>query len=202
MSSVVTIEPRRHQIVRPIERGRAALGMIAFIATEAALFAALFLSYWYLSRGRLSWPPPPLEPPKLGLASLMTLLLLSSSAALQWAGAGIRAGNLPRLRLGLVLTVLLGGSFLVTQVFEYRDYLKHVQPKSGAYGSIFYLITSVHGAHVLVGVLMLCYVGLQARAALFTAQRHQAVRLVSWYWHFVDVVWIGIFAMLYIRPHV
>lgn len=202
MSSVVVVAPSRHQVVRPIERGRGTVGMMAFIATEAALFVTLFLTYWYLSRGQLSWPPPPLSPPKLGLAGLMTVLLLSSSGVLHWAGRGIRAGNPARLRTGLVLTVLLGVGFLVTQVFEYREYLKHVQPKSGAYGSIFYLITSIHGAHVLCGVLMLVFIALQARAGLFTAHRHHRVRLVSWYWHFVDVVWIGIFAALYIRPHV
>jgi cytochrome c oxidase subunit III len=201
VSAVIVAAPPAHPVVRPIERGRGRLGMMAFIATEASLFICLFLSYWYLSRDRLSWPPPPLPPPKLGLTTLMTVLLLSSSAVLHWAGRGIRRGEQGRLRAGLIVTVLLGLAFLVTQVFEYREYLKHVLPKSGAYGSIFYTITSIHGAHVLLGVLMLLYVGLQARARLFTAAHHQPVRLVSWYWHFVDFVWLFIFALLYIRPN-
>jgi heme/copper-type cytochrome/quinol oxidase subunit 3 len=76
-----------------------------------------------------------------------------------------------------------------------------VLPKSGAYGSIFYTITSIHGAHVCIGLLMLLYVGIEAGAQLYTAAHHQPVRLVSWYWHFVDVVWLFIFALLYIRPN-
>ena len=190
-----------HHVVRPIERGRGTIGMAAFIATEAALFFCLFLTYWYLSRGQLAWPPPPVPAPKLGLTSLMTVLLLSSSAVLHWGSSGIRVGNQRRLRVGLLLTILLGLGFLVTQVFEYREYLKHVLPKTGAYGSIFYTITSIHGAHVLLGVVMLAYIGSQARSALYSASQHQPVKLVSWYWHFVDVVWIGIFAILYVRPH-
>lgn len=200
--TAVVVERRAHaRIVRPLERARAKIGMIAFIATEASLFVCLFLSYWYLSRGQLAWPPPPLEPPKLGLSSLMTVLLLSSSATLHWASGGIRVGNQRRLRTGVLVTFLLGLGFLITQVFEYREYLKHVLPKGSAYGSIFYTITSIHGAHVLLGALMIAYVGSQARAALYTAERHLPVRLVSWYWHFVDLIWVFIFGILYVRPH-
>jgi heme/copper-type cytochrome/quinol oxidase subunit 3 len=196
------VERRAHaRIVRPLERGRAQISMTAFIATEAALFICLFLSYWYLSRGQLAWPPPPLPPPRLGLSSLMTVLLLSSSATLHWGTSGIRAGNQGRLRTGLTVTALLGLAFLITQVFEYREYLKHVAPKGSAYGSIFYTITGIHGAHVLLGALMIVYIGSQARMALYTAERHLPVRLVSWYWHFVDVVWVFIFGILYVRPY-
>jgi heme/copper-type cytochrome/quinol oxidase subunit 3 len=172
--------------------------MIAFIATEAALFASLFLCYWYLSRGQPSWPPPPIPPPKLELAMLMTVLLVSSSAALHWGTTGIRRGDLSRLGFGLLVAPLLGAGFLLTQFFEYREYLRHVLPKSGAYGSIFYTITGIHGAHVLIGVVMLVYAGLQE---LYRPRMHLPARLVSWYWHFVDVVWLGIFAVLYVRPH-
>jgi heme/copper-type cytochrome/quinol oxidase subunit 3 len=176
------------------------MGMLSFIATEAALFIALLLSYAYLSRGQPAWPPPPVTAPRLGLVSVMTLLLLTSSATLHLANRAIERGSPARLRLGLAVTVLLGAGFLVTQSFEYREYWKIVTPASNAYGSIFYTITGLHGAHVLLGLLLLMFVWLQARAGLFTESRHQPLRLVSWYWHFVDVVWIAIFSILYIAP--
>lgn len=171
-------------LVLPHERGRGAIGMVAFIATEATLFFALLLSYGYLhARG---------TPPSLGLPALMTLLLITSSVTLHFAKRSPR--------LGLVLTLLLGASFLIAQSFEYREYLRIVTPKSGAYGSIFYTITGIHGAHVLLGLLLLSYVMLQARVGLLTPSRHLALRIVSWYWHFVDVVWIAIFSILYLAP--
>lgn len=198
MTAPAVVHPRTAPPQRPLERGRGAVGMIAFMATEAALFAALFLSYAYLARGQPSWPPAGTTSPKLGLAGVMTILLLASSATLHLAKRAIEHGRSPRL--GLSVTVLLGAAFIFTQSREYREYWKVVTPASNSYGSIFYTITGVHGAHVFLGLLLLAYVWLQARAGLFTPSRHQALRIVSWYWHFVDLVWIAIFSVLYVAP--
>jgi heme/copper-type cytochrome/quinol oxidase subunit 3 len=130
----------------------------------------------------------------------MTLLLISSSVALHLAERAIERGRATGFRLGMAVTMLLGAGFLLTQSFEYREYLRIVAPSSNAYGSIFYTITGIHGAHVLLGLGLLTFVWFQARAGLLTPSRHQAVRLVSWYWHFVDVVWIVIFSFLYVAP--
>ncbi len=116
-----------------------------------------------------------------------------------WAESGIRRGAQSRLRAGLLVTLTLGVVFLVIQGLEYRT--KPFTPATHAYGSLFYLITGLHGAHVLVGLLMIGWTGLRAFAGHFAAGRHDAVTNVGLYWHFVDVVWLSVFTSLYLVPH-
>ena len=94
----------------------------------------------------------------------------------------------------------LGVAFLCGQAWEYREHWKTLTPQTSPYGSIFYTIISVHGAHVLVGLLLLLFIALGNRSGHFGARHHLAVRNVSWYWHFVDVAWLVIFATLYLVP--
>lgn len=172
-------------------------GMVLLIATEASLFVYLLFSYFYLgSMARGAWPPP--GPPDLRLALPNTLILLLSSATMWWADSGLRRGNQGRLRLGLVLTLALGIVFLAIQVTEYRH--KPFTPATDAYGSLFFTITGFHGAHVLVGLLMVAVVAVRAWLGHFSERRHLAVTNVSLYWHFVDLVWLAVFASLYLSP--
>ena len=104
-----------------------------------------------------------------------------------------------RARAGLLLTLALGTAFLVVQGVEYHA--KRFGPRTNAYASAFYTVTGFHGAHVAVGLLMLLIVSLRAFRGHFAAGRHEAVTNVSWYWHFVDVVWLVVFTSLYLVPH-
>ncbi|HEU4697817.1 MAG TPA: cytochrome c oxidase subunit 3 [Gemmatimonadales bacterium] len=178
-------------------------GMALLCATEASLFASLIGSYFYLALvpANAHWPPAGIADPALGLPLLMTALLLASSGAFWWGERGIARGDARRLRLGLALAALLGIGFLLLQLHEYGDKLRHFGPTTHAYGALFYTITGFHGAHVAFGVLMLLYTGLRALRGHFTAARHQGVTTVGLYWHFVDGVWLVIVTSLYVSPH-
>ena len=172
-------------------------GMVLLIITEASLFAYLLFSYFYLgSMSRGAWPPP--GPPELRLALPNTGILLLSSASMWWAESGVRRGEQGRLRLGLLCTLVLGVVFLVIQGVEYSN--KPFTPATDAYGSLFFTITGFHGAHVAVGLLMIVVVAVRAWLGHFSERRHLAVTNVSWYWHFVDVVWLAVFTSLYLSP--
>ena len=188
--------------LRTVERGRARStgfwGMMLLIATEASLFAYLLFSYFYLG-SMASGPWPPEGPPSLRLVLPNTMVLLLSSGTMYWAESGIRRGQPGRLRIGLLITFALGVIFLVIQGIEYSH--KSITPTTHAYGSLFFTITGFHGAHVAAGLVMIAVVALRAVLGHFAVGRHEAVTNVSWYWHFVDLVWLSVFTCLYLVPH-
>ena len=171
--------------------------MVLIIVTEAMLFAYLLFGYFYLgSMSKTPWPPS--GPPELKLVVPNTIILLMSSGTMWWAESGIRAGSQGRLRIGMLITLLLGAVFLAVQGVEYSR--KEFTPQSNAYGSLFFTITGFHGAHVFVGLLFNAVVQLRAWLGHFTAERHLAVSNAAMYWHFVDAVWLVVFASLYVAP--
>jgi heme/copper-type cytochrome/quinol oxidase subunit 3 len=173
--------------------------MVLIITTEAMLFAYLLFAYFYLgSMANTPWPPG--GAPELKLALPNTIILLVSSGTMWWAESGIREGSQLRLRLGMLLTLLLGIAFLAIQGIEYSK--KDFTLQSNAYGSLFFTITGFHGAHVFVGLLFNVVVQLRAWLGHFTVDRHLAVTNAALYWHFVDVVWLVVFTTLYLVPHV
>lgn len=197
MTSVAAAVAQPLPVNREDKVATGAWGMLLVITTEAALFVYLLFSYFYLaSMARGAWPPSGL--PELRLALPNTAVLLLSSATMWWADGGIERGSTGRLRLGLGLTLLLGGIFLSIQAVEYG----HLQftPRTSAYGSLFYTITSFHGAHVLVGLMMIGFILARALRGDFSTRRHLAVKVVGWYWHFVDLVWLAVFTSLYLSP--
>lgn len=175
-------------------------GMVVLIVTEATLFAALLSSYFYLRSGASQWPPAGIAKPEFLLAGPGTAILLSSSVTMIWAEMAIRRGNQRSLRLGMAISFVLGLIFLAIQGTEYAR--ADFSPRTDAYGSLFFTITGIHGLHVAIGLCMLAIIQLRAWLGHFTAERHLAVQNVSLYWHFVDAVWIFVFASLYISPRV
>lgn len=174
--------------------------MALLCATEAAFFAYLLMSYFYLSLRSPGRPPPGIEAPRLVRPSVMTALLVSSSLMLWWAERGIAEGRQRRLRIGLVGTLLLGAAFVTLQVLEYRRELAVMQPGTHAYASVFYTTTAFHGAHVTFGLLLLLFTLTRALMGHFGEQSYLGVTVTSLYWHFVDVVWLVIFTTLYLSP--
>lgn len=172
--------------------------MTLIIATEAMLFVYLLFAYYYLgSMAATRWPPG--GPPDLKLVIPNTIILLVSSGTMWWGDSGIRRGAPWRLRIGLMITILLGIVFLVIQGIEYSH--KRFAPQSNAYGSLFFTITGLHGTHVFIGLLINIVVAVRAWLGHFTAERHLAVTNAAMYWHFVDLVWLAVFFSLYITPY-
>jgi heme/copper-type cytochrome/quinol oxidase subunit 3 len=184
----------------PLDERRGTRGMLLFIASEAMLFLMLFFSYFYLARRQPRWPMHPA--PKLTLAFIMLAVLLLSSAVL-YAGERLSQGGHELMaRLAVAATIALALVFLTLQLLEYRDHLQTLKPTTDAYGSIFYTITSFHAAHLMLGVLMLAYVLCLPRLTHMPKPPHRPLANAALYWHFVDVVWIFIVAMLYVAPHI
>jgi len=134
-----------------------------------------------------------------GIPAINTLLLLSSGATVTWAHWGLIANKRQQLIVGLALTILLGLLFISLQAYEYAEAYSHLNLKltSGVYGSTFFMLTGFHGFHVTLGATMLIVILLRAMKGHFTAERHFAFEAVAWYWHFVDVVWLGLFIVVY-----
>ncbi|HKV84856.1 MAG TPA: heme-copper oxidase subunit III [Ktedonobacterales bacterium] len=173
-------------------------GMIFFIASEAVFFANLIAGYLYLRVHAGQWPPPPYTHIAFErtIPIINTVILLSSSFPMHWAARSISRGNRKNLTRGLLLTALLGAIFLSGQAYEYTH--AAFSPSSGAFGSTFFVLTGFHGAHVTAGVLFILVCGARAARGDFTKDRHFAVNAVEMYWHFVDVVWVILFSVLYL----
>ena len=134
-----------------------------------------------------------------GIPAINTLLLLSSGVTVTWAHWGLKKNNRSQLILGLAATVVLGATFLGLQAFEYHHAYTEMGLTlgAGAYGATFFMLTGFHGFHVLVGTTMLIVILLRSMAGHFTPEHHFAFEAVSWYWHFVDVVWVLLFILVY-----
>jgi heme/copper-type cytochrome/quinol oxidase subunit 3 len=185
----------------PLTREPAWWGMLLLIATEAALFALLLASYFYVKfQSEGSWPPDGIADPKLGKPIVMTVLLMVSSIPAYLAERNARRGDQRGLVLALAATLVLGGAFLAMQMWEYTEKAKLFTPHTNAYGSLFYTITGLHGVHVIAGLVLLLWTLAFALRGAFTAERHLAVQNVSLYWHFVHGVWLFVFVSLYLLP--
>jgi len=137
--------------------------------------------------------------PALGLPALNTAILLSSSVTVTIAHHALIAGHRTRLKIFLAATFLLGFSFVALQATEYHEAYTELglQLGTGIYGSTFFMLTGFHGLHVTVGAIMLTVIWFRVLKGHFTPRRHFAFEAVAWYWHFVDVVWLGLFTFVY-----
>ena len=133
------------------------------------------------------------------LPTINTALLLSSGVTLTIAHHALRAGHRAQTIRFMWLTVLLGVIFLGVQGYEYHHLYTELNLKlsSGTYGSTFFMLTGFHGLHVFIGMLMLLFITLRLRKGHFTAERHFGFEGAAWYWHFVDVVWLGLYLLVY-----
>jgi cytochrome c oxidase subunit 3 len=178
---------------------RQTLGILLFIVSEVMLFGAFFASYFFIRvvANEGAWPPEPFELP-VAVAGMNTAILISSSFTIHWALEGIRRDNRRALQMGMAMTWLLGATFLFIQLNEYV----HIgfSARDGAFGSIFYGLTGLHGAHVFVGLLLLSIVNVRVWRGHYgpKAKDHLGVEVPGIYWHFVDVMWIIVFTTVYV----
>jgi heme/copper-type cytochrome/quinol oxidase subunit 3 len=193
---LVTAEPLS---VQPSDmRASGWYGLLFVIGSEAALFAYLLFSYFFLaSQAPGLWPPHGI--PSLRIAGPNTLVLLASSVAAWWGQSRIEQGDQRRLLIGLGVTLLLGTLFAALQIVEWRH--QAFSAASDTYGSLYFTITGIHVTHVVVGLLMLICLIVWSLQRRFTAERHLHVIVGVWYWHFVDLVWLAVFSTFYLSPY-
>ncbi len=185
-------------------------GMILFIASEVMFFVAWFWAFFnsalfpadavHATREALFggvWPPKGIEAfDPWHLPLLNTLLLLTSGTTVTWAHHALLENDRQGLKYGLILTVLLGASFTGVQAYEYAHAAFHFS--GNVYGATFFMATGFHGFHVLIGTIFLIVCLARAYAGQFSPKQHLGFEFAAWYWHFVDVVWLFLFACIYV----
>ncbi|WP_435097726.1 cytochrome c oxidase subunit 3 [Halarchaeum sp. P4] len=176
------------------------LGMILFLATDIATFGVGFAYYFFIRTGSWSAEYLPHSGLLTGVLVLNTVLLVVSSFTIHWAEHELQKGNHQRFVQGLVVTFLLGAVFMVGQVYEYYEFIVHegFTLTSGVFASGFYGLTGLHGMHVSFGALLIGILVVRALRGQYNEDRHVSVTTVSWYWHFVDAVWLFLVAVVYI----
>ena len=179
------------------------LGMLLFITSEVMFFTGLFAAYFSVRANAAQWPPAEFADTLkiMPLVGPATVLLILSSFTCQFAVWAIRRDDRTAFLRNIGLTFVIGVVFLVMQALDYAE-LGHegLSLSSGVFGTTYYTLTGFHGAHVFGGVIMLGVVLYRGMAGQFSARHHDAVEAASLYWHFVDVVWILLFSLLYLLP--
>ena len=134
-----------------------------------------------------------------GIPAINTMLLLTSGLTVTWAHHGLKEKNRKKLINGLALTVFLGFTFVGFQAYEYMHAYSdlNLTMSTGIYGSTFYMLTGFHGFHVTLGAIMLTVILFRCMKGHFAGDNHFGFEAVAWYWHFVDVVWLGLFVFVY-----
>ena len=202
-------------------------GMVLFIASEVMFFVAWFWIFFEMAlfhhhrtlsgieevrAAWATWPPAGVEavsPWHLPLVNTLTLLL--SGTTITWSHHALQQGDRKGAKWGLILTILLGALFTTIQIYEYSHinhehlFYSEAAANSGLYGSTFFLATGFHGFHVFVGTLFLIVCLIRMMNGAFTPKQHFGFEAAAWYWHFVDVVWLFLFAFVYVifggTPH-
>jgi cytochrome c oxidase subunit III len=190
---------------QPKHISQATLAMLLFLGSEAMLFASFFTAYFMVRFNVADNHWPPIDPATgkqyvlpVAVTGVNTLFLVTSSFTLWWGEYRLQhTGSRKALERGLTVTILLGLTFLVIQFNEYWHL--GFSPKSQAFGSTFYSLTGLHALHVIVGLslLTICFVRSRRRHE-FTAERATMLWATSLYWHFVDIVWVILFCLVYL----
>jgi len=176
------------------------LAMWLFLASDCLLFGALISSY-VLYRGASVTGPYPGEVFDIPYTSVSSFVLLASSLTMVLALASVQRGELGRARVWLLATALLGMTFVGGQVYEFTTFYRDgLTLSKNLFGTTFYVLTGFHGTHVAIGILMLLTLVAMSFVGMVTQRNSIAVELVGLYWHFVDIVWIVIFTVVYLIP--
>jgi cytochrome c oxidase subunit 3/cytochrome o ubiquinol oxidase subunit 3 len=181
----------------------AKLGFWMFLASEALFFGA-FISTYFLYRGRdaaFKGGPTPKELYDIPFTSATSFILLMSSLTMVLALAAIQRGDHRRFRIWILATALFGSTFIGGQVFEFTEFYREGLSLGGnLFGTTFFTLTGLHGAHVTVGIVWLLSLYARSVQGQLSAEKAEAVEIAGLYWHFVDIVWIFIFTAIYLVP--
>ncbi|MFT3715495.1 MAG: heme-copper oxidase subunit III [Gordonia sp. (in: high G+C Gram-positive bacteria)] len=195
-TSGTAITSRVHSLNRP---NMVSVGTIVWLSSELMFFAGLFAMYFVArANSAVGWPQPPAHL-NLALAVPVTTVLILSSFTCQFGVFAAERGDVFGLRRWYLLTLLMGTFFVCGQAYEYWNMVHEgVTLSSSAYGSVFYLATGFHGLHVIGGLVAFIFLLIRTRLSKFTPAQATAAIVVSYYWHFVDIVWIALFAVIYL----
>ena len=173
--------------------------MILFIASEAAIFCSFFAALLYAKSHATTWPPAGMPHFEILVPAVNTFILLFSSVTLHLGHSAVEKGRRDGVIASILMTIMLGAIFLCGQAYEY-GFLNGsaFTLKSGIFGSTFFMLTGFHGLHVLIGLIFLNVVYGAVLRGRITPQQHFPFKAASWYWHFVDVVWLFVFTIVYI----
>ena len=171
------------------------MGTIVWLASELMFFGGLFASYFTIRAASEVWPPPGTELNAVR-AAIFTAVLVASSGTMQMGAHELEHGNRRAARGWILITIVLGSVFLLNQYLEWTTLSFSVS--TDAYGSLFYLMTGFHGLHVLLGLVGMACLLLRIHGPGPDPGDGYAVQALTYYWHFVDVVWVALFATLYL----
>ncbi len=196
-ASVIENAPAHAPANRP---SMVSVGTIVWLASELMFFAALFAMYFTLRAVNLAQWPEFTEMLNVPFSAVNTVILVLSSVTCQLGVFAAERGDVRRLRMWFIVTFVMGSVFIAGHVTEYAELVHEgLTLSSSAYGSVFYLTTGFHGLHVTGGLIAFLFVlGRTYTSRRFTHRQATTAIVVSYYWHFVDVVWIGLFTTIYL----
>ena len=176
------------------------LAMWLFLASDCLFFGA-FISAYLLYRGRPQTGPTPKELFDIPFTSATSFILLMSSLGMVLALAAIQRGDHRRFRLWLLATAIFGATFIAGQIYEFTHFAREgLHLDTNLFGSTFFVLTGFHGAHVCLGILWLLSLWGMSMQGRMGTDKAESVEIAGLYWHFVDVVWIVIFTVIYLMP--
>jgi cytochrome c oxidase subunit 3 len=202
MRRVTTAAPSIGQRVHSLNRpNMVSVGTIVWLSSELMFFAGLFAMFFTVkAQNEGPWPPAPTHL-NVPYALFFTIILVASSFTCQWGVFAAERGDVFGLRRWYVVTLIMGTIFVAGQAGEYITLVNEgTTIPASAYGTVFYLTTGFHGLHVIGGLIAFGYLLVRTKLSKFTPAQATSAIVVSYYWHFVDVVWIGLFAIIYIVP--
>ena len=196
-TSVLEKAPAHGSLTRP---NMVAVGTIVWLSSELMFFSALFAMYFTIRSvyGADNWPPEHVEL-AVGYSAIFTTILVLSSVTCQIGVFAAERGDVYKMRIWYVITLVMGIIFVLGQANEYRvQYAEGMKLSTDGYGSVFYMTTGFHGLHVIGGLFAFIIVLARSMVGRYTPEKATSAIVVSYYWHFVDVVWIGLYATIYI----
>ena len=200
--AVVPVVPVVPVETAPVNRGypTAWWGMVVLIATEAMIFLVLLSAYFFVRSSSTTWPLGGIEAPELTRSSIFTVILLASSIPIFWMEHALARGHMRQVEAGLLISFLMGAAFLVNTAYDFHEF--GFGWRDNTYASLFYVILGLHALHVAAGLLMNATVQAKVVTGRVSAEHHVTPDVLALYWHFVDGVWIFVFASLFLAAHV
>lgn len=171
-------------------------GLLTFLASESLMFGGFFAAYLFIRGAASQWPPAGTEV-ELFLPTINTIILVSSSFVIHYGDVAIKQNNVKAMRKWYIITAVMGALFLVGQIYEYLTLGYGLT--TNIFANCFYIMTGFHGLHVLIGLLLILGVLWRSRkSGHYSESKHTGITMAEIYWHFVDIIWIILFTLLYI----
>ena len=193
--TVLGATPRPADPVHPNRPQMLAVGVMIWLGSEFMFFSGLFAAFFTIRAHATVWPPPGTKLDTYQ-ALAFTFVLLASSPTMQLGVWAEERGERAKARFWCVVSLLLGAAFLGNQAYEWRTL--PFRPHTNAYGSLFYIMSGLHGLHVLLGLVAMIFLLIRMAGPRGDVGETPVYQAISYYWHFVDIVWIGLFSALFL----